>query len=234
MSEEYQKFIFQDLPTNSVVHKTQNDVESEVQNSIIADAVVQHLGTVVNHPAEEHKEPEPDLTAIRAESYELGYNEAKMEFEPLIEQLKSDLHFSTLLHQKIEAISPKHEIDKEFLQFAVDIIKSVTEKLFLSVPVEFEKILFQEILSIAQKFYKEGKITVRVHSKRTDYCRNLLNEDNSMPREHIDVVVDDDLGDNDCVVEWNETKLEYNQERVKDEIEKIFNQLEQLKHTQQS
>lgn len=234
---EYAKFIFKDFPTESVVHKTVDSTESEIQDQLIAGAVVQHLETIVPadttstvQASETHDavQEEIDLTKIRAESYSLGYEEAKRETEPLIEQLKSDLHFSTILHQQLDVIAPKNDIDKQLLTFSVECIKTIADRLLLSLPVEFDKILLNEMLSITHKFYKEGQITIRVHTNRLEYSEDLIKSDARIKPENVNIVVDDNLGSNDCVVEWDETRLEYDQERIKLEIDRIFNQLQQI------
>lgn len=240
---KYQKFVFKDFPKESVVHTPANSTESDIKDQIIAGAVVQHLETIiessnpsntqedssenVEHTPEQEKEPEVDLTEIRAESYKLGYEEAKKEDEVLIEQLKSDLNFSTLLQQKLDSIAPTKNIDQELLTFSVECIKSIANKLFLALPVEFNQVLLKEMLSITHKFYKEGQITVRVHTNRLEYSQDLLKSDSRIKQESVNILVDENLGINDCVVEWNETRLEYNQEMIKSEVDRIFDQLEQ-------
>lgn len=236
---KYQKFVFKDFPKDSVVHTPADSTESDMKDQLIAGAVVQHLETIVDSTntqndietiqeiPESEKEPEVDLTEIRAESYKLGYEEAKKESDILIEQLKSDLNFSTLLHQKLDSIAPTKNIDQELLTFSVECIKSIANKLFVSLPVEFNQILLKEMLSITHKFYKEGQITVRVHTNRLEYSQDLLKSDERMKHANVNILVDENLGINDCVVEWSETRLEYNQELIKNEIDRIFDQLEQ-------
>jgi flagellar biosynthesis/type III secretory pathway protein FliH len=225
--KEYQKFVFQDFPKSAVVHTAESS-DSNEQDQAIADVVIEHLENVTK-PAEEDKVEESpiDLTQVRAESYSLGYNDAKMELEPLIEKLKTEFRISELLEDKISKINPKPNLEEEVLNCVIDIIKGIATKLYLLLPRNFEGIIKNEVLDLVKRVHKSGKITIRVHKDQFEYCSNIINSfsEEYKAYDNIDIVIDEDLGNNDCIVDFDDTRIEYSQERIATEIDNIVTKL---------
>ena len=229
---EYQKFVFRTFPEHAVVRKMQDMSTVDVQHdNLITDVVVQHLENIVTDHVQDdgtsnkHVE-EVDITQVRTESYDLGYKEATMALEPLMEQLKAEFHLADTLKQKLEEISPKRDVDKETMNLMIETIKDIADKLYLKLPMDFGRMLSSEMFGVVKKFYKDGKITLRVHKDRMEYCNNVVSSIGSLQRNNIDVVIDEDLGNNDCIIEWDETRVEYSHEQLKSEVDRIVNMLD--------
>jgi flagellar biosynthesis/type III secretory pathway protein FliH len=221
---KYTQFVFQDLSLQSVVNRDAN-AHTTKQAAMIADAVVQHLETIVPvSNTTESNEPAIDIERLRTESYESGRQDAEAEMRPVIEKLKTEFHFSSELQQKLNLITRSVDLDEQMTKLICDLVQNIARKLYLTLPVDFEQMFLREISNIIRKFYKEGQITVRVHEDMVDRCNNLLQSIN-LPSHNLDIVVDEDLYNNDCVVEWGESRLEYNQNSIIQEIEKMVEML---------
>ena len=78
-----------------------------------------------------------------------------------------------------------------------------------------------------KSFYKDGSIVLTIHPDRYDFCTEVLQSD-AIPskfKENFQIVKDDKLGLDDCILDYDETRLEYNQEQLTAEIDKIIEQL---------
>jgi hypothetical protein len=221
----YDKFIFKDLPIRAVVNRS-NMTEIDQRSEIIIDEVVaEHLGNIVENVANDTScDDAVDIAEIQRVSYDLGYADAKMHLEPIMEQLKEDFQLGMKLRDKLGEITSSHDLEFQMARLSARLIDGIAKKIYLVLPVDFEQILLGEISTITKKYYKEGKITVKVHAERVDYCTNLLQSSNQAERDLL-IAVDEDLNKNDCVVEWEDTKLEYNQEEVTKEIDLILDKL---------
>ncbi|CAN0593559.1 unnamed protein product, partial [Ectocarpus sp. 12 AP-2014] len=110
-------------------------------------------------------------------------------------------------------------------------ISSIAKKLHLILPANFEEIISNGMIEKLKSFYKGGSIVLTIHPDRYDFCTELLqsNEIPSKFKENFQIIKDDKLGMDDCILDYHETRLEYNQEQLPVEIDKIIEQLNSAK-----
>jgi len=135
--------------------------------------------------------------------------------------------FSELLRQRLSSIVPGEGIDSQISKISAEAISSIAKKLHLILPSDFEEIIRNGLIEKLRNFYKEGDITITIHPERYDFCKEVLQSDTipSKFKDNFQIVKDDKIGEDDCRLEWADTKLEYNQEQLTTEIDKIIEQL---------
>ena len=235
---KYEKFLFQELPKNSVVNSHDNQ-EMDYKDELINHVITQHLQTIVpgatDDDAEVIDEPENDekeltIDEIKDESYNRGLDDAKANYEKVISELQIENNLSELLREKLSEISSEVNLDLQVAKITSEIISNIAKKIYLILPVDFEQILKSELLQSLKKIYKEGQITLSVNPVKYDFCKNILQVENlpAKLKENIRVIKDDNIETNDCKVEWENTSLEYNQQQISAEIEKILEQIKTI------
>lgn len=234
---KYEKFLFQELPKNSVVNSHDNQ-EMDYKDELINHVITQHLQTIVpgaTDDAEVIDEPENDekeltIDEIKDESYNRGLDDAKANYEKVISELQIENNLSELLREKLSEISSDVNLDLQVAKITSQIISNIAKKIYLILPVDFEQILKSELLQSLKKIYKEGQITLSVNPVKYDFCKNLLQVENlpAKLKENIQVIKDDNIETDDCKVEWGNTSLEYNQQQISAEIEKILEQIKTI------
>jgi flagellar biosynthesis/type III secretory pathway protein FliH len=234
---KYERFVLKDFPKNAVVNLGDHEVDYG-QEEMIADVITQHLQTIVTSDEIldcENEQSERDLSLeeieqIKLESYNNGFEQARLHYAEQIDNLRNDSNFTELLKQRLESVSPTIEFDKEIVKMLSQIISEVAKKLYLVLPVDFEGIVCSELLSRVWQFYKEGSVILTVHPDRYEFCLGLLgleNIDNKL-KEKLTINTDDTISYNDCRVESLNTRLEYKQENIEAEIVKILEQIKSL------
>lgn len=231
MINKYPKFIFKELQKSAVVN---HDVLQEDNNDaeFISDVVMQHFGNII--PLAEKDNPEVIIDddtnepthEIDNHSYELGFKEAQLKYEMMINQLKFDNDFVRILENKISAITPTINIEEQLIKLSSDAILAITKKLLVLLPVDFEQVIKLYLLDKLTKYYKEGKITIFLHPDRYDFCHEILQLQN-LPehfKSRINLVKSMDMPLNDCKIECNDTTFEYNQADLVSEIEYLVKQ----------
>ncbi len=243
---KHEKFELEDLPKSAVVNSTHYDQDTEA-DEIINEAVSDHLSKVAEESEDDSGETiapsedaggisdtvsEPtenivDIEQIKQEAYNSAMEEAKAKYEPMLEESNAKNKFSELLESKLSSIVPKEAIDSQIAKVSAEAISGIAKKLHLILPVNFEEIVVNGLTKKLQNFYKEGKITLTVHPDRHDFCIEILQSDkiSSKLKDNFQVVKDDNLGPDDCKIEWNDTKLEYSPEQLTEEIDKIIERL---------
>jgi hypothetical protein len=228
---KHSKFEFRDFSRQPIVHAPKLDLAAMQQEKLIVTAVTEALAentpiqlesSLVHNmnsstpPPPIHKEKEIDVEAISAESYKNGYNDAKAHFEPLIQNIKDDNTLSELLKLRLEAVTQTYDLKDQVFRLSASIVSALAQKLHLAIPTDFEKVLLGEMMSILNKYYKSGEITIKINPERVDYCQNLL-KIRALPEivaQNVKLVSDEGLGKSACVLSWNETELEYSQEQI--------------------
>ena len=230
---KHEKYIFQELPKNAVVNLNNNEMDYH-HDDIINLAVTQHLQTIIAGEPNEllenittEEESTENIEQIKLDNYNKGLDDAKAKYEPMMSEIQSNQDFALLLEQKISEVNPSLNLDTEIAKLAVDIIGNIARKIYLVLPVDFEKILQFELLENLKKFYKEGTIKLTVNPARYDFCLNILQLDKLPAKfmDNLEIVQDSNCGSNDCKIEWQDTCLEYSQDQLSEEIEKILEQL---------
>lgn len=239
---KYKKFVFQDLLKSAVVNSHhQPSVNDGSQEQIINTAIVHHLQATIggkqlngsiSSAAEDYADSEDsstlDLEEQRQEAYSRGLDDAKARYQPIIDGLQSDRDFAQLLEQKLTEIISFSTIDEEVAKLAAQIITSIAQKIYLIVPIDFEKILRLELLPRLRNFYKDGEIKLNINPDRYSFCTSILQSE-YLPiriKENLQIIQDEKINVNDCKLEWSNTCLEYNQEQLSVEIKTILKQLQ--------
>ncbi len=231
------KFEFEDLPRSAVVNSTMNNSDAEVDN-IIHEVVTEHLSTIVENSDESAKSDESvkdsdiieekvDIEAIKKEAYAEGVKVTKVKYEEELNNKIQNNDFSNLIKEKLELIIPSVELDSQIAKISAEAIAGIAKKLHLILPVNFEEIIKEGLFEKLKTFYKEGQITLTIHSDRKEFCQEIL-KISEMPdkiKGNFQINVDDKMNKDDCKIEWMDTRLEYNQEQLSSEIDKIIEQL---------
>jgi flagellar biosynthesis/type III secretory pathway protein FliH len=239
---KYEKFIFQDLPKSAVVNLYNKQISSDpYKEEIINTVIAHHLNTIMTDDKENiHKELakdeqdtqkiEIDIEQIKLDCYNKGLDDARAQYEPIINGLQADSSFAELLEQKISEISNKSDIDAQIAKLATQVITGIAKKIYLILPIDFEQILRLELLARLKKFYKEGQIRLIINPNRYDFCINILQSEHLAAnlKENMRIIKDDQIGMDDCKLEWDNTCLEYNQDQLSTEIDSILEQLKSI------
>lgn len=232
---EHNKFELEELSKSAVVNSTISRPDGEV-DKIIHEVVTEHLSNIVknndssvenNDNISNNIEEKIDVEAIKRESYELGVKDTQVKYEEQLHKLLQDNNFSNLLQEKLNTIIPTQEIDSQIAKISAEAISGIAKKLHLILPVNFEEIIEKGLLEKLKSFYKEGQITLTIHSSREEFCKDILKTDkiSDKIRDSFQIAIDDKMNKDDCKIEWMDTRLEYNQEQLSGEIDKIIEQL---------
>lgn len=258
MKKKYEKFELEELPKSAVVNSLVHAKNQEV-DELINEAVSEHLNKIIDEEDQDseksselakksiddsleprnilleeniqEQELEIDIEAIKAEFYQKGLEEAKAKYETIISEKDSDNDLSKKLSEKLSLISQGVDIDAQIAKVSAEAISSIAKKLHLILPANFEEIISNGMIEKLKSFYKEGSIVLTIHPDRYDFCTELLQSDEipSKFKENFQIIKDDKLGMDDCILDYHETRLEYNQEQLTVEIDKIIEQLNSAK-----
>ena len=246
MTTEYEKLELEDLPKAAVVNSTvhaQNQEVEELIHEVVSDHISKIVDEDVNSDIEssqevakdidessevpQESEVKIDVDAVKEEYYQKGLEEAKVKYEAMLAESGSEGDLSEKLAQKLAMISPELDIDSQVTKVSAESISGIAKKLHLILPANFEEIISNGLIEKLKSFYKEGSIALTIHPDRYDFCTELLQLD-SVPskfKDNFQIIKDEKLGMDDCVLDWNENRLEYNQEQLAAEIDKIIEQL---------
>lgn len=239
---KYEKFIYQDLPKSAVANLCNKQIASDnYQEEIINTAIVNHLNNIITNDKEntdqqlikdeeDSEKLEIDIEQIKLDCYNKGLDDAKAQYEPIINGLQSDSNLTKLLEQKISEISNKCDLDGQIAKLATEIITGIAKKIYLILPIDFEQILRLELLDRLKKFYKEGQISLIINPNRYDFCINILQSEHLAAhlKDNLRIIKDDQMAIDDCKLEWDSTCLEYNQDQLSIEIDSILQQLKSI------
>ncbi len=254
MTTKYEKFELKELPKSAVVNSSVHAKNHEVDELII-EAVSEHISKIVDEEKSKDSENvgnskknvddplesrnmlseggpqeikvEIDVEAIKEEFYQKGLDEAKVKYEAIIADSNSKGDLSEILAQKLASILPSGNIDEQVTKVSASAISGIAKKLHLILPANFEEIISNGLIEKLKTFYKEGSIVLTIHPDRYDFCTEVLQSESisSKFKENFQIVKDEKLGKDDCILDWAETRLEYNQEQLTAEIDKIIEQL---------
>lgn len=225
---DYQKFVFQDLFSHKVVNKSSNSKDE--RDDIIAEAFTQHLEGVISDketsgidiPQVSYEFSLEDLERAKREGYDEGLKRAAEDLEFEIERLKAELKITKKLGEAIKSFKANESSYDGAVQFTCDILRSIVNKLYLVLPVDFEQLFLHEISDVIKRFKKDGLVTLRTGFGVIDKAKAILT---SSGLSDVEVIFDDDLGSDDLVVECKEARLEYSQERIMHEMEEVINKV---------
>ncbi|MEM6338906.1 MAG: FliH/SctL family protein [Pseudomonadota bacterium] len=200
---------------------------SELDKKSVDDSLESRNMSPEDNSPKNEVEVEVDVEAIKEEFYQKGLEEAKVKYEAIISENSSNSDLSEKLSQKLSLISQNIDIDSQVTKISAEAISGIAKKLHLILPANFEEIISNGLIEKLKSFYKDGSIVLTIHPDRYDFCTEVLQSD-AIPskfKENFQIVKDDKLGLDDCILDYDETRLEYNQEQLTAEIDKIIEQL---------
>lgn len=240
------KFEFKEFSSESLVEtlKKSHFVDKQIQK-----AVVNRLSEVIdsNDVAAEHKEAESvneqvkanqgiysdsELQKIKDEAFLNGKNqgiqEAKIEYESKLSVIESDNSSINNLITKIGELGPSKEPSKDYINLTYEIIKNFSERIYVDLPTNSEKIITDLVSKLFAESYNAGKVVVKVNERIKDKVEKTLKNDKNFDKiDNIEIIVSPELPEGDCVVEYKDTKLVFDKALVKSEIDEIMNQFKQ-------
>ena len=145
---------------------------------MINNVITEHLNNITKEEeqieTEEEQEKALIIERMKSLSYNQGAEDTRIHYESIVSKLQLENDFSSILYSKIEDINPVVNIDTQISKLSAEIISSIAKKIYLILPVDFELMLEQELLSRLQKFYKEGQIKLIINPSKYDLCRKVL------------------------------------------------------------
>lgn len=248
---QYKTFVFEELSKNHVVHMHHGDNIENDKNDIINCVVSKHLHDIVNNSEDQNEDNTQDLDdtmeqeaikiahnndnrqehidieKLKTENYEKGVEDTKYKYEEMLNQQKIDYEFSELLRSKLSSIELCNTIDHDLIKLSTQIVIAIIKKMYMIVPVDFEKLLQEKLITLASSLYKEGAIIFSVNPSRYELCTKILQTDSVSDalRGKLQLIKNDALGKNDCKIEFNDTCLQYTQDDIMNEANQILDQL---------
>lgn len=235
-----ESFDQQDIQAEEVLEETssfeQDATQSTDDNTLIvknqdpSQSIVEHGNEkIVDDSLEMSKihEEKLDIDQIKSDSFQSGYAHAKDEYEAKLQAANDESAIFEKLMEKLSIVVPEVDLNLQVAKLSAESITSIAKKLHLTLPVNFEEILRKGLIEKLDRFYKEGKITVTVHPERYEFCSHILQSD-TIPakfKNNFSIIKDDKLSKDDCLMEWQETRLEYNTEQLSEEINRIVERL---------
>jgi hypothetical protein len=245
---QYSKFEYKDFDSffgehviiSSPPEHVQDEMERE-KDRLINEVITEHFSEKLPETApldefhieeniqsfEVPHEAALDIEAVKTESYQKGYNDAKNLFEGELQARREDSNLESLLKSKLESITSALDLENQVFRLASNVLAVIAKKLHLMVPADFETVILGEMVPLLSKYYKIGSIILTVNPDKVDYCKNLF-KIGSLPHhisENIVVNADESMAKDSCSLKWNDTSLEYNQEELVLDIEKILDHL---------
>ena len=134
-----EKFVFQELPKNSVVNSHDNQ-ELDYQDELINQVITQHLQIIVPGTTEEEQtksyndeinveiDDEPSIDEIKNASYNQGLNDAKANYEKVINELQIDNNLAEVPRDKLYEITSDINLDLQVAKIKSQIISNIAKK----------------------------------------------------------------------------------------------------------
>ncbi|MFK8039729.1 MAG: FliH/SctL family protein [Rickettsiaceae bacterium] len=252
--QKYKQFVFKEFSKDAVVKSVLGSIDT-AQNSAINDIVFDHFSKIINTDdhdksnvslvnddndvkSDNNSAPVPafvDLENVKNDAYNDGYKDAEEEYKKQIDtletELKSNKHFVDNIQEHLLSLDIKDGFDKYVDDFSANLLVQIAKQLHLVLPFNFESLLKQDFLELLRKYYKQSMVKIFVNPSKMDLCSKIL-ESANLPetmRDKYQILDDSDLSQNDCRIEYADTRLEYNQDELSSEVNKILDQLKKNK-----
>ena len=197
--------------------------EQSLEDTIIHDLIG---GTNEDHKLEEAT-ISVEIELIKKTSYEEGYMQAKEELAPIIDKSMKDLEFSTELINKLKSVDVDDQAAQHLFEMTAKILHYISEKLFMKLPSDFNKVLTIQLIELVKSNYRAGIVEITIHPTKLDICRNIIKLDN-WPKhltKSIVLIEREKIHQDSSTVQWQDTILTYNPTVVFNQIEKLLNNL---------
>jgi flagellar biosynthesis/type III secretory pathway protein FliH len=237
--KKYPKFVFQELPHSSILNRRDFAASATIGEGVDV-TLEQRLQDTVNAERDFINEDESvptegselsgvNFDQLKSESYNNGFECATAQYEEKIKDLTAEKNFLELIKTRLLDISPPIDIDQQLLLALTKITIEIAKKLRLILPIDFEKLLQEELVKSVTKFYKSGSISLAVHPSRYTLSQESLNgELPSTLAKDLTIVSDEALAIDDCKIEWSGACFKYTQMQIDQEVTKILEQLQNI------
>jgi flagellar biosynthesis/type III secretory pathway protein FliH len=176
-----------------------------------------------------------DIKKTTQEAYDEGFASCQKTLQPIIDEFKAKESLHDLLKLKLLEIT-SFNIEKDYKEqvakLVVAIIDQVVRKLFLSFPVNFESIFQDRVMDMISKYHKNGSVTIAAHPSRINFVKEFLGTGKSSKKnkndENYNIISDDSLGNDDCVLEWENNRFEFQVSAVMKEVSDILEQFKTI------
>ena len=231
------KYVFKELSSDSLVQTLK---KSENVDEQIREAVISHFSDMVeisstdsaNSSPTEHVHHSPaffserDLSNIKANSYKDGYENGRREtteqYEEKILELQQNNLFVENLNTKLAEFLPIKAPVEQYITLMGLALEELSAKLFVNLSSNQEEIIKKQLTDLLNSCYKGGKVIIKVNKKNQEFCKDLIDKSSlSSKIDLIEILVDSNLSDSDCVVEYNDTKLVFDRNLVREQIAEI-------------
>lgn len=236
------KFEYQEFSTESIVETLKR---THYQDQTIQKAVVAHLSDVISKneisPEKEHQKPKLDefhnqgiysdseIKKLLDDAFQKGKAsgilEAKSEYDISAEKIESEKNIINSLINKLSQITPPEEADNEYVKFTYEVLTIISEKILCNFPTNFEKVVTNLLSKLLQDSYKGGKVVITLNENIKSKIEHFLNKNEKFNNiDNIELLSSSNIDENDCIVEYKNTKLVFDKALVKSEIDDIMNQ----------
>jgi flagellar biosynthesis/type III secretory pathway protein FliH len=157
---------------------------------------------------------ESQLELAKQQSYQTGYNAAKVELDNNTSRQASQIQVTVeQINNKLKELIELHttqnqEIAQDLIQLALHVAKKIAGNVINKDPLPFIEKTINEVISTIEP---QGKLEVIVNPALIEHLKEKL-------ASNIELHPNDQLLPGDCIVNWNTGKAEY---RLDDMLEKI-------------
>lgn len=207
--------------------------EAMSKNELQSQEILESADEIM--PYEQPEQDVIDIEAIAKKAYDDGFMSCQQELQPIIDELKIKENLHEILKLKLLEIT-SFNLEKDYKaqvsKLIVDIIGQIVQKLFLSFPVNFESMFRNKIIDILNKHHKSGTIKIITHPSKINYVEEFINKEKFSQEnkndENYNIISDEALGNNDCVLEWESNRFEFQVSAVEKEISEILEQFKTI------
>lgn len=199
------------IASQNVVNDETSDKTGVIENETVS------ADSTETHVTASDSSTQQDLVDANLEEHRLSQEKTAI----------SNMDLANKLLKNLSEIVPAANFDEKVAKLSAEAISGIAKKLHLVLPVNFEEIICKGLIDKLNKFYKEGIIVIKIHPERYDFCSQILQLD-EIPAKfkgNFKIEKDNKLTSDDCIVEWNDTILEYSKEQLSEEIDIIIERL---------
>ncbi|MDX2049772.1 MAG: FliH/SctL family protein [Rickettsiaceae bacterium] len=241
------KYIFKQLPSGNMVETT---VVTSQKDETIDEVVMQHLSKIVENQ-QEHLVIEanevnlPDvisqnylsvsaeeLDSIKKLAFEngrkLGLAESEARISEALRENEQEKELINILSSKIDELKEKYDPSEEYLELTASFFEILLDKIITNLPTDFSKLLNNKLEEIIKKNREGNKVTIRVNANQTQLLKKIISSnENTFKNTDIDVIADEEVNENDCIVEYKNAMFVYDRNLQKKEIEELISKFKQ-------
>jgi flagellar biosynthesis/type III secretory pathway protein FliH len=220
---------FANLSSSALKH-----LEQEGEKSIIEEASFD-TEPEIKQEAIVPEQAAVNLEEIKQQSYQEGYAACQIELQKVIDELSEHKNLYELLKLKlleVNNLEAEQNYKNQLIELFINIISQIGSKLYLILPTSFEQILREKVESIIENYYKNGFIKIIVHPNKVSDTENIIQHEKANilgdKLKNFSIISDNNLSENDCILEWDNSRFEFQVSKLQKEIDNILEQFKQL------